>query len=263
MQSKQGVAGGFLFRAFEAETLGNKTPPVGQKQTHLKQLGVFRSPAGMQRVQRPFTICLLDDFLKLRLKILLELPCRRPGPVFREKAPHKLLRGHKTSVFIHCPKQRLKGVRQQGLALTPALILLSPAQAQMPVKAYGTRHSSQGRRIHQMGTQAGQISLLCMGKATKKLAGDAQRQNRIPQKLQTFVMPVAAIRFIGKGAVGQRRDKQSPIPKKIAKFPFKALQCQCRARHISIPACSDAIYVKQIPGESKRFALTESGGAPT
>ena len=127
------------------------------------------------------------------------------------------------AVQIDGGEHGLRGVCQNGRALTSAAQLLTVAQLQVLAQLQILGHLVQALLAHQCGADAGQIALRQVGVLGVQVLRRHEAQHRIAQKLQTFVAgdaPGAVL--VGVGAVVQGVFQQRGAAEGIAQL---CLQC--------------------------------------
>ena len=155
---------------------------------HLKLLFMVRPQLRYEHIFQLFTRLLLHDLLQLCFII-------RGVPRQRFRLPHKI--GHQKAlhrpkgiaVKIHCGKQRLKGIGEDGFAFSAAVFFFPVAEQKIVAQRNGAGIVPQRVLTDELRTQLGQISLGRIRKERKNIGACQNGEDAVSQK---FIALVAA-----------------------------------------------------------------------
>ena len=121
------------------------------------------------------------------------------------------------------PKNSLHRVRKQGIALTPALILLATGKTQAIVKMQLARNDRQRGLVDEAGTQTRQLAFRASGKRANNWAETAISSTASPRNSKRSLCALPAECLVGPRTVRHREHQQ--------RFVLETVSLSCPATH--------------------------------
>src|SRR6185295_1683283 len=204
--ARKGDRGGALLGDLLARSLAAAGELAREPAFDHEPLVVIGAQLRGQPVFRERPAAPLGDLLEARLGVEGE-EMGRAGRPFEHGADRRARR-LEPAVQVDRAEDGLERVGEQGRLRPASRALLADAELELFAELQALRIGRQDRAAHELGLELREVSFGHAGMAlVEPLDGD-EREHRVAQELEPFVVLLAPLMFVGGGSVGHREVEQ-------------------------------------------------------
>ena len=124
-------------------------------------------------------------------------------------------------VQVHGPEDGLEGVGEDARLVPPSAQLLALAEPHQRAEPERPRDLGERLRVHDRGTELGELSLGQVGEGGEGHVGDDEAEDRVTEELEPFVRGVQTV-FEGVRTMRERGLTQTPVHERMPRAASRA-----------------------------------------